>query len=111
MLKQIYINKNVLEATKKRIEFLFDNYDNIHASISGGKDSTVLAHLMLVEANKRGRKVGLFFLDEEVVYDSTVQQIRYLMELFPENTIKLWYQLEFNLTNSTSLEESQLICW
>lgn len=111
MLKQIYINKNVLETTKKRIEFLFDNYDNIHVSISGGKDSTVLAHLMLVEANKRGRKVGLFFLDEEVVYDSTVQQIRYLMELFPENTIKLWYQLEFNLTNSTSLEESQLICW
>ena len=43
MLKQIYINKNVLEATKKRIEFLFDNYDNIHVSISGGKDSTVLA--------------------------------------------------------------------
>lgn len=111
MLKQIYINKNVLEATKKRIEFLFDNYDNIHVSISGGKDSTVLAHLMLLEANKRGRKIGLFFLDEEVVYDSTVQQIRYLMNLFPENTIKLWYQLEFNLTNSTSLEESQLICW
>ncbi len=111
MRRQIYINKTVLEATRERVSFLFDNYENIHVSVSGGKDSTVLAHLMLTEAHKRNRKIGIFFLDEEVVYDSTVQQIKYLMNLYPENTIKLWYQLEFNLTNSTSLKESQLICW
>jgi len=111
MLKQVYTNESVLEATKRRIEAVFDDWENIVVSISGGKDSTVLAHLALQEAHKRNRKIGLFFLDEEVVYESTVNQIRYLMNLYPENTNKLWLQIELHLTNATSLTEGQLICW
>ncbi|WJQ03212.1 phosphoadenosine phosphosulfate reductase family protein [Geobacillus stearothermophilus] len=111
MLKQVYINEDVLTAAKRRISAVFDEWENIIVSISGGKDSTVLAHLALQEAHRRGRKIGLFFLDEEVVYESTIEQIRYLMNLYPENTIKLWLQIEFHLTNATSLTESQLVCW
>ena len=111
MLRQHYLDMNVVEATRKRLEFLFDEFENICVSISGGKDSTVLAHMALTEAHKRDRKIGIFFLDEEVVYQSTVEQVRYLMNLYPENTIKLWYQIEFNLTNATSVEEGQLKCW
>lgn len=107
----MYTNKNVLEASRDRISFLFDNFKNICVAISGGKDSTVLAYLTLKEAVKRNRKVGLFFLDEEVVYSSTVKQIKYLMNLFPENTINYWLQVEFNLTNATSITEGQLKCW
>ena len=111
MLKQVYVNKTVLEAARERIEFIFDEFENIVVSISGGKDSTVLAHLALTEAHKRDRRIGLFFLDEEVVYDSTVEQIEYLMNLYPQNTIPLWFQIEFHLTNATSYKEGQLICW
>lgn len=102
---------NVLDAAKQRISFIFDNYENVIVSISGGKDSSVLVHLALLEANKRNRKVGLFFLDEEVVYQSTVEQVEYLMSLYPANTNRLWLQIEFDLTNATSFEESQLKCW
>lgn len=111
MLKQVYIDKDVVTAAKERIAYIFDEFENIIVSISGGKDSTVLAHLALVEANKRGRRIGLFFLDEEVVYDSTIQQVDYLMNLYPENTIKLWLQVEFNLTNATSYTDAYLRCW
>lgn len=111
MLKQVYINKNVIDAAKERVSYIFNEFKNIIVSISGGKDSTVLAHLALMESHRRGRKVGLFFLDEEVVYDSTIKQIEYLMSMYPENTTKLWLQIEFNLTNATSLTESQLRCW
>jgi len=111
MLKQVYINKSVLVSAKERMSYIFDEFENIVVSISGGKDSTVLVHLALLEANKRGRKIGIFFLDEEVVYDSTIKQIEYLMKLYPENTIPLWLQIEFKLTNATSLTEGQLICW
>ena len=52
MIKQMYSNKNVLEVSKERISFLFDNFKNICVSISGGKDSTVLAYLTLKEAVK-----------------------------------------------------------
>lgn len=111
MLRQVYINSDVLAEVRKRIAYIFDEFDNIVVSISGGKDSTVLAHLALTEAHHRGRKVGLFFLDEEVVYESTIEQVDYLMSLYPDNTTRLWLQLEFNLTNASSLTEGQLKCW
>lgn len=111
MLKQVYIPKTVLEAAKERISYIFDEFEKIIVSISGGKDSTTLAHLALHEANRRNRRIGMFFLDEEVVYDSTIKQIEYILNLYPENTSQLWLQLEFNLTNAVSLTEGQLICW
>lgn len=111
MLRQVYINKTVLDSARERMAYIFDEFENIIVSVSGGKDSTVLAHLALTEAHRRGRKVGMFFLDEEVVYESTVEQVECLMSMYPENTIRLWLQLEFKLTNATSLSESQLVCW
>lgn len=103
--------KNVLDAARERIRFVFDHFKEIIVSVSGGKDSTALASLALDEAHRRGRKIGLFFLDEEVVYQSTVDQVDYLMNLHPENTNKLWLQIEFYLTNATSLTDGQLMCW
>lgn len=112
MATQVYLSgQTVLDAARKRIAYVFDCFDNIIVSVSGGKDSTVLAHLALVEANRRNRKVGLFFLDEEVVYQSTIDQIEYLMSMYPENTNRLWLQIPFYLTNATSLKEPQLLCW
>lgn len=102
---------NVLAAAKDRISYIFDEFESIIVSISGGKDSTVLCHLVLEEAKRRGRTVGLFYLDEEVVYDATIQQVEYLMSLAPENTTRYWLQLEFNLTNSVDLGDGQLHCW
>lgn len=102
---------NVKEALRRRIEFVFDAFDSIIVSVSGGKDSEVMAHAALQEANRRNRKIGLFFLDEEVMYQSTIEMVEYLMGLYPQNTNRLWLQIPFYLTNATSLEESQLICW
>lgn len=111
MAKQVFTGQTVLEAARQRVSFVMDTFDTVIVSVSGGKDSTVLAHLTLIEARRRGRKVGLYFLDEEVVYQSTVTQIEYLMSTFPDNINPLWLQIEFNLTNSTSVTEDQLICW
>lgn len=106
-----YTDKTVLEASRDRISYIFDEFDNIIVSISGGKDSTVLCHLALKEAQKRGRKIGIFFLDEEVVYRNTIEQVEYLMSLYPQNTNRFWLQIPFNLTNSTSFADGQVKCW
>lgn len=112
MPKQIYIKgKSVLQAAQERMAFIFDNFESINISISGGKDSEVTMHLALVEANKRGRKVNLFFLDEEVMYASTIEMIEYLIALYPNNVTIHWLQIEFHLTNATSFTEGQLMCW
>ncbi len=109
--RQVYTDESVLDAARRRIATIFDEFAQIIVSISGGKDSTVLTHLALMEAHRRNRRIGIFFLDEEVVYDSTIKQVEYLMSLYPENTIPLWLQIEFHLTNASSLMEGQLICW
>lgn len=42
-----YLEKNVYEATMERIKFIFDEFDNVLVSFSGGKDSTVCVMTML----------------------------------------------------------------
>jgi predicted phosphoadenosine phosphosulfate sulfurtransferase len=112
-LTQVYKNSStVLDAARERIGFIFDNFESIHVSISGGKDSTVLAHLALTEARRRGRKISIFFLDEEAVYQATADHVTYIMEeMSPGNAIPLWLQFSFNLTNATSLTETQFVPW
>lgn len=111
MPSQRYGNTSVLEAARSRIAWVFDTFDQVIVSVSGGKDSTALAHLAVMEAKRRGRRFGMFFLDEEVVYQSTVDQVEYLMTMAPEHTIRQWLQVEFRLTNATSTTEGQLVCW
>jgi predicted phosphoadenosine phosphosulfate sulfurtransferase len=111
MPRQRFLGRTVLEVARERMAFVFETHEQVIASISGGKDSTVLAHLALAEAHRRGRKIGLYFLDEEVVYQSTVEQVDKLMAMFPGTVTKLWLQVEFHLTNATSLTEGQLVCW
>lgn len=112
MLRQIYINENVLDAAKERVSKIFDEFENVCVSISGGKDSTVTAHLVLSEANRRGRQASVFFLDEEVDYAATIDQVKYIMfDMFPDAAAPVWYQFPFHLTNATSLTEGQLIAW
>lgn len=116
MLRSHFTGETVLAAAQRRIAKLFDlldagAFDNIIVSVSGGKDSTALAHLALVEASRRGRTIGVHILDEEVMYKSSVEQVDYLMNLFPEATKKMWLQVPFYLTNATSLTEGQLRAW
>jgi predicted phosphoadenosine phosphosulfate sulfurtransferase len=105
----IYLEKNVLEASKERISMVFDEFENIYVSVSGGKDSTVLYQLALNEAVKRGRKINLFFLDQEVEYESTINLMRTMMSHPKVNP--LWYQVPLYLTNATSYSNEFLCAW
>lgn len=110
-IQQYSETKNVVQAARERISFVFDHFETIINSISGGKDSGVQTHLVLQEAKRRNRKVGLFFLDEEAMYQSTIEMIDYWMSYAPENINRLWLQIPFRLTSATSFSDSQLYCW
>ena len=53
-----YLSKSVLDASRERISYTFDNFEKIYLSLSGGKDSTTMFHLVIEEAIKRNRKIG-----------------------------------------------------
>lgn len=101
--------KNVLEAAQERIAFLFDNYDNIQLSFSGGKDSTALFHLINAEATKRGRKFYLYFQDQEAEYQATIDLVEWAMS--QPAVIPLWFQVPLFMTNAVSHEQLFLWAW
>lgn len=101
--------ENVLEATQKRISFLFDNYDNIQLAFSGGKDSTVLFHLVNSEAIKRNRKFILYFQDQEAEYQGTIDMVEWAMS--QSNVIPQWYQVPIFMTNAASHQQLFLWAW
>lgn len=101
--------ENVLVAAKKRIAYLFDNYDNISLSFSGGKDSTVLFHLINEEAKLRNRKFIVYFQDQEAEYKSTIDIVEWVMK--QPNVIPLWYQVPIFMTNAASHQQLFLWAW
>ncbi len=106
---KLYLNKNVLEAATERIATLFDEFENIIISVSGGKDSTVLLDLCRKEALKRSRKVCAFFLDQEAEYQSTIDMISHMMTA--DGVVPHWYQVPIRMTNATSLRVDFLNAW
>ncbi len=101
--------ENVLIATKKRIALLFDMYDNVQLSFSGGKDSTVLFHLINEEAIRRNRKFIVYFQDQEAEYTATIDLIEWVMA--QPNVIPLWYQVPIFMTNAASHQQLFLWAW
>lgn len=101
--------ENVLDATLKRIAYLFDNYDNIQLSFSGGKDSTALFHLINNEAIKRDRKFILYFQDQEAEYQGTIDFVEWAMT--QSNVIPMWYQVPIFMTNAASHQQLFLWAW
>lgn len=101
--------KNVVDAAKERISYLFDNYDNIQLSFSGGKDSTALFHLINEESIKRNRKFYLYFQDQEAEYQGTIDLMEWAMS--QPNVIPLWYQVPIFMTNACSREQLFLWAW
>ena len=51
-----YLDVNVYEAVNERIKYVFENFDNIYVSFSGGKDSGLLLNLVLDYKRKHNIK-------------------------------------------------------
>lgn len=102
---------NVLEAAKSRISFVFDNFTKIYLSFSGGKDSTVMLHLVMEEAKKRNRKVGALFVDLEAQYKLTIDHVQRCFDMYKDFIDPYWICLPLHLRNAVSVYEPHWICW
>lgn len=111
MSKKIHIDKSVLNASVERISKTFDDFNNIYISFSGGKDSTVMTHLVLNEAIKRNRKVGLLIIDLEAQYNETIKHIEEIVELYKDHIYLHWFCGELFLRNAVSDFEPKWVCW
>jgi predicted phosphoadenosine phosphosulfate sulfurtransferase len=111
MSRKIYQNVSVLEASKRRIAESFDFFERLYISFSGGKDSTVMMHLVCQEARSRGRKVGLLIIDLEAQYSATIKHIENMISEYNDVIDLHWFCGELLLRNAVSDYEPKWICW
>lgn len=101
----------MLEAAKERISWTFDNFDRIAISFSGGKDSTVMLHLVMDEAIKRNRSVCLFFVDWECQLTLTINHIKAMYNLYANYIEPYWIALPMTTVNACSQYEPEWTAW
>lgn len=109
-LKQ-YEDSNVFEAAQARIRYLFDNLKRIYVSFSGGKDSTVMLHMVMEEAIRRNRRVGILVIDLEAQYHATMEHIEALLEHYAPHADIYWVCLPMLLRNAVSQYQPRWCCW
>lgn len=106
-----HLGISVLDAARQRISWAFDRFDKICISFSGGKDSTVMFHLIAEEARRRNRKFGVMFIDWEAQYKHTIDHVGDMLEMYKDCTVPYWICLPLKTVNATSQIEPEWICW
>lgn len=103
---------NVLEAATRRLNWVFDTFDKICLSFSGGKDSTVLFHLTARIARERGRKFHVLFIDWEAQYELTIDHIQDVYHMYSDVVDHFyWVALPLTTVSGVSQEEPEWIAW
>jgi predicted phosphoadenosine phosphosulfate sulfurtransferase len=98
-------------AAERRIADVFATFPVIYASFSGGKDSSVMVHLLAKEARKTGRRFGLLFVDLEAQYKLTIDHVREVYREYADVIDPYWVSLPLRLRNAVSQYEPRWTCW
>lgn len=112
-MKRVYKQQNVYDATLERLDFIFDNFERIYLSFSGGKDSGVVLNLCLDYMKERGikRKIGVQIMDNEANYEYTSEFMRRIIDNNREYLDVYWCCLPITLPCTVSSYEIDWQCW
>ncbi len=106
-----YTDQNVLEAARERIGYAFDHFERLYVSFSGGKDSTVMLHMVALEARARSRRIGCLIIDLEAQYTATIEHVEAMLERYADVLDVYWVCLPLKLRNAVSNFEPVWCCW
>ena len=110
MIGKICLSENVMDAAYRRIEWLFDEFENIVIDCSGGKDSTVIREIALDVAEKKNRlPIKVLWCDLEVEWQGVAD---YMSSVFDDKRIEpIWIQMPMRLFNAASENMPYLHVW
>jgi predicted phosphoadenosine phosphosulfate sulfurtransferase len=108
--KKKYIEQDVFEKAKERVRYLYNQYEDVVVSFSGGKDSTALLLVCLDVAKELNRlPVNAFFYDEEAIHPPTIEYVQRVANM--EDVNLDWYCLPIKHRNACSNEQPFWQCW
>ena len=105
------IGVDVLTAARDRIRYTFDQFEAVYISFSAGKDSSVMFHLVMDEAIRRKRKVGVLLIDLEAQYHLTIKHAEEMFRLYADHIELYWVCLPIKLRNAVSNYEPVWCAW
>ena len=108
--KKTYLPMNVNDAADSRFARIFDDFDKICVSFSGGKDSTVLLDKAAKVAAARGRVIDVLFIDWEAQYQATIDHVTEALTGRPELRV-WWVCLPMSTCNESSFHEPMWTAW
>lgn len=91
-MKKKYLKINVYDALQERFKFIFEEFDNIYVSFSGGKDSGLLLNLLMdyMEKHNIKKKIGVFHQDFEAQYTLTVEYVKRTFDKYIDRIEPYW---------------------
>lgn len=108
-----YLKQNVYEAVQERLKLIFEEFDNIYISFSGGKDSGLLLNLVLDYRRKYypQRKIGVFYQDFEAQYTVTTEYVERTFEKIKDEVEPYWVCLPMATRTALSSYEMYWYPW
>jgi predicted phosphoadenosine phosphosulfate sulfurtransferase len=106
------LNQDVLTAARERIKWTLENLPRICVSFSGGKDSTVMLHLVARQARLMNIKIDVLFIDWEAQFSHTIIHVEHMRELYSDVIDHFWWvALPLTTQNSLSQFQPEWQCW
>lgn len=106
------LDMNVLDAALQRLEWVFDTFEKVCLSFSGGKDSSVLFHLAAAVARHKGKKFDVLFIDWEAQFSLTIQHIHSMKARYVDVTSHFWWvALPLTTVNGVSQHQPEWTAW
>ncbi|HBT4791428.1 TPA: DUF3440 domain-containing protein [Klebsiella quasipneumoniae subsp. similipneumoniae] len=103
---------NVFDAALLRLEWVFDTFDKICLSFSGGKDSSVLYHLAACVARRKQKTFDVLFIDWEAQFSLTISHIHTMKARYQDVTgMFYWVALPLTTVNGVSQHQPEWTAW
>ena len=108
-----YMQKNVYEALQERLRFIFEEFDNVYVSFSGGKDSGLLLNLVMDYRRKYypWKTIGIFHQDFEAQYTVTTEYVERTFERIKDLVEPYWVCLPMATRTALSSYEMYWYPW
>lgn len=106
-------SKNVYDAANERLKFIFENFERIYLSFSGGKDSGVMLNMTIDYMRKHGitQKIGVMILDNEANYEHSLTFMHSILEKNLDLLDVYWCCLPITLPCTVSHYAVEWQCW
>lgn len=108
-----YMEQNVYEALQERLRMVFEEFDNVYVSFSGGKDSGLLLNLVMDYRRKYfpWKTVGIFHQDFEAQYTVTTEYVERTFERYRDEAELYWVCLPMATRTALSSYEMYWYPW